>query len=64
MYCIDKNTTNPYRLYQKKGITELSDADINELRAEGNIKPIKEYIASDKIELNLTANSVYLVTID
>ena len=64
VYCIDKNTTNPYRLYQKKGITELSDADINELRAEGNIKPIKEYIAADKIELNLTANSVYLVTID
>lgn len=64
VYCIDKNTTNPYRLYQKKGITELSDADINELRAEGNIKPIKEYIASDKIELNLTANSVYMVTID
>lgn len=40
VYCIDKNTTNPYRLYQKKGITELTDADIKELREEGNIKHI------------------------
>ncbi|MBO5452730.1 MAG: hypothetical protein J6A69_02060 [Clostridia bacterium] len=64
VYCIDKNTTNPYRLYQKKGITELTDADIKELREEGNIKPIAECTASDKIELKLTANSVYLIMID
>lgn len=64
VYCIDKNTTNPYRLYQKKGITELSENDIKELRNEGNIKPIEEYTVNDKIELNLTANSVYLITID
>jgi len=64
VYCIDKNTTNPYRLYQKKGITELSEKDIKELRDEGNIKPIAEYTVSDKIELKLTANSVYLIMID
>ncbi len=64
VYCIDKNTTNPYRLYQKKGITELSEKDIKELREEGNIKPIAEYAISDKIELKLTANSVYLVMVD
>ncbi len=63
VYCIDKNTTNPYRLYQKKGIKELSDADIKELREEGNMKPVKEYNAEDKIELKLTANSVYMIAI-
>lgn len=64
IYCIDKNTTNPYRLYQKKGITELSEIDIKELREEGNMKPIAECTVSDKIELKLTANSVYLIMID
>ena len=63
LYCIDKNTTNPYRLYQKKGITELSETDIKELREEGNIKPISECTISDKIKLKLTANSVYLIII-
>lgn len=64
VYCIDKNTTNPYRLYQKKGYVELSDTEIKELREEGTIKPIAEYSAKDKIELTLTANSVYLITIE
>ncbi len=64
VYCIDKNTTNPYRLYQKKGITELSDADIKELREEGQIKPVSEYTVSDKIALKLMANSVFLITIE
>ena len=64
IYCIDKDTTNPYRLYQKKGITKLSDADIKELREEGNLKPISKYTISDKIEVKLTANSVYLIMID
>lgn len=63
IYCIDKNTTNPYRLYQKKGITELSENDIKELRSEGNIKPVAEFKLTDNVELNLTSNSVYLITI-
>ena len=64
VYCIDKNTTNPYRLYQRKGISNPSDADIKELRQEGTMKPIAEYTVSDKIELDLTANSVYMIMID
>ncbi len=64
VFCIDNNNTNPYRLYQKKGITKLSEQDVKELREEGNIKPIAEYTATDKINLDLTANSVYLITIE
>jgi len=33
------------------------------LRAEGNIKPIKEFTADGDIELNLTANCVYLIEV-
>lgn len=64
LYLIDKNTTNPYRLYQRKNITELSAEDIKELREEGNIKPVAQYDATDSIPLTLTANSVYLITVD
>lgn len=64
VWCIDKNTTNPYRLYQKKGISELSDKDIKELRDEGNIKPVAQYTAKEKIELSMSANSVYLVAVE
>jgi len=64
VYCIDKNTTNPYRLYERKAIRELSENDIKELREEGSLKPIEEYVVSENIKLNLTANSVYLILID
>ena len=64
VYLIDKNTTNPYRLYQKKGITEPSFEDIKELHEEGNIKPVAQYDALEPVTLRLTANSVYLVTVE
>ena len=63
VYCIDKETTNPYRLYQKKGATDLSREDIKELREEGRIKPVAEFDAKEKISLKLTANCVYLVEV-
>lgn len=64
VYLIDKNTTNPYSLYQKKGITEPSFEDIKELHEEGNIKPVAQYDALEPVTLRLTANSVYLVTVE
>lgn len=63
VFCIDKNTTNPYRLYEKKGLTDLSVEDISKLRNEGNLKPISIYKSIQKIELALSANSVYMIIV-
>ena len=59
VYCIDKETTNPYRLYQRNGYDEnMSEEEIKILRNEGKIKPGKEFTAqSNEIELKLTANN-------
>ncbi|MBR2044074.1 MAG: hypothetical protein IJ946_07020 [Clostridia bacterium] len=64
VYCIDKETTNPYRLYQRNGYGEnMSEEEIKILRNEGKIKPVKEFVAeSTEIELKLTANGVYFIT--
>ncbi|MBR2044075.1 MAG: hypothetical protein IJ946_07025 [Clostridia bacterium] len=63
VYCIDKENTNPYRLYQRNGYGEnMSEEEIKILRKEGKIKPIKEFTAqSTEINLKLTANCVYLI---
>ncbi|MGN0178503.1 MAG: hypothetical protein ACI4DY_03550 [Monoglobaceae bacterium] len=66
VYCIDKHTTNPYRLYEKMNTDNLGEKEISELREEGNIKPVSKFVVSkaDKITLHLTANSVYLVEVE
>jgi len=65
IWCIDKNTTNPYRLYQKLGIETPDAEDLKVLREEGRIKPIQEYVATGKeeITLTLTSNATYLVEV-
>lgn len=66
VYCIDKNTANSYRFYEKMGKPEkLSEEQIKLLREEGNLKPVSQFVAckSDKISLRLTANSTYLVEV-
>ena len=45
------------------GEPEMSEDVIKTLRAEGNIKPYKEFIADGDIELKLTPNCVYLVEV-
>lgn len=64
VYCIDKDTTNPYRLYQREGMTELRADDIARLREEGNLKPVQQFVMADKIALTLTANATYLITLE
>lgn len=45
IYCIDKNTNNPYRLYEKEKMSEpLSEADILSLRKEGQLKLMQKFI--------------------
>lgn len=64
LYRIDRNTTNPYRLYEKKGMSaELTEEEIALLREEGHMKPIDEFTVTDTLSLELTANSVYLIEI-
>ncbi len=64
LYRIDRNTTNPYRLYEKKGMSaELTEEEIKLLREEGHMKPIDEFTVTDTLSLELTANSVYMIEI-
>ncbi len=61
---IDRETTNPYRLYEKMGIVEPDQKEIAILREEGRLKPIAEFISQgEAIELALTANCTYLIEI-
>ncbi len=66
VWCIDKNTTNPYRKFQEMGEPDtLSEEQIKILKEEGNLKPIKEFILQKNcIELDLTANCIYLITVE
>ncbi len=66
VWCIDKETTNPYRLCVKNGYDQqnLSEEELKTLRNEGLIKPVKEFVANtNEITLKLTANCTYLITV-
>jgi len=63
VYCIDKNTTNPYRLYEKLGVDTPNEEQIQMLREEGNLKPVLQEEYNGQIKLNLTPNCTYLITI-
>ena len=54
LWCIDKETTNPYRLYEA-GVT-----DVAQLRQEGQLKPIKR-LNGNTVTLRLTPNCTYLI---
>jgi len=64
VWCIDKNTTNPYRLHEKLGIVTPTDEQIKLLREEGNLKPVKVQKGSEPLKLHLSANSTYLITVE
>ncbi len=64
VWCIDKEHTNPYRTYQKLGISDPTAEQIALLREEGRLKPICEYVATDSsVKLNMTPNSVFFITV-
>ena len=67
VWCIDKNTTNPYRLFQKMDVKDpqnLTKEEIKQLREEGNLKPIKVQKGSEELKLQLTPNGTYLITVE
>jgi hypothetical protein len=63
IWCIDKQSSNPYRMYDRMGKPEMTDELVKILKAEGNIKPLCEFEAKENIKLELSANAVYLVEI-
>jgi len=64
VYRIDRETTNPYRLYQRLGLGELSTEDIAMLRREGELKPVYTGKINGTEELVLTPNSTYFIAVD
>ncbi len=64
VWCIDKENTNPYRLYQKMGASDLTENDLKLLREEGNLKSLPVQSGNEKLTLKMTANSVFLITVN
>ena len=65
VWCIDKNNTNPYRVWERAGFPEISGDFLDRLKEEGNIKPTDIFVAkSNSVELELTANSTFLITVE
>ena len=63
VWCIDKNTTNPYRKWQQDGYPPIEGSELYKLRQEGILKPVKIQSSNEPLLLKMTANSVYLVTV-
>ena len=63
IWCIDKNTTNPYRMFEKMGVETPDEAQLKLLREEGKMKPVKVQKGTEKITLKLTPNATFLITV-
>ena len=62
VYAIDKEHTNPYRLWQKDGEPEvLTDGELARYREAGRLKPVQVAPATGSLSLHLTANATYLI---
>jgi len=64
IWCIDKTTTNPYRLWEKLGIITPTPEEIKLLREEGTLKPVAVQPGNVPLKLRLTANCTYLITVE
>ena len=66
VWAIDKYTANACRLFERKGYNhDLTKEQLEELREEGRLKPVKQFVANaNSIDLTLTANGTYLVTVE
>ena len=65
VWCIDKNTTNPYRTWERAGKPEMTDELLAQLREEGKMKPVSTFTAEkNSVTLDLTPNATFLVTVE
>lgn len=63
VFCIDKNTTNPFRLWEKEGCPELDENMISRIREESRLKPITTLNSTNSLKIKLTSNCTYLITV-
>jgi len=63
VWCIDRNTTNPYRLYQKMGMDVPNREELALLREEGRLKPVRIQKGEEPLVLKLLPNCTYLITV-
>ena len=64
VYCIDKNHTNPCRMWQKNGSHDpISEEELKELRREGKLKPLLVQKGSEELKLDLIPNATFLITV-
>jgi xylan 1,4-beta-xylosidase len=63
VYKIDREATNPYRLYEKLGIGIPSDDEIRLLQKAGILKGETVPIENGIIDLTLSANSTFLIEV-
>jgi hypothetical protein len=65
VWCIDKNNTNPYRVWERAGFPEISGEFLGQLREEGKIKPTATFVAeSNSVALDLAPNSTFLIAVE
>lgn len=67
VWAIDKDNTNPYRLFEKMGSpVEPSREQIELLRAEGQLKPVAQYTltGNQTQPVTMTPNGLYLITVE
>lgn len=62
VWCIDKEHTNPYRLYERMGSPAISDKIIDKLREEGRLSSLTQVKGTNRIGIKLTPNATYLIT--
>ena len=64
VWCIDRQTSNAYRFYEKMGMDIPTKEDIKLLREKGRLKPVSVHNCTGKETLKLTANCTYLITVE
>ena len=64
VFCIDRDNTNPYRLFEREKMAVPDKEQIFALRREGDLKPMIVQSGSEPLELRLTANCTYLITVE
>ncbi len=62
---IDRETTNPYRLYQKMGAGRMDEKTLKALREEGTHRPVRQFVFDGSpVLLMLGANATVLIEIE
>lgn len=64
VWCIDRQTANAYRFYEKMGMDTPTREDMKLLREKGRLEPVSVHTCTGKETLKLTANCTYLITVE